>query len=280
MRFLIYIVLFLFFNQNFIRSQWQQFWSSSVFPYTTGSGWINFEKNGDGWKTRFYTLDSLKFQIMTDTYSQTPEFTYTFNESEKLAGLQIYSLQADLDRDNITEFYVLSYYGTASLYRQSFKIFNITNNNILLEKNDPLIYFSYPILWDLDGDSNLECLVVKYDYPLFLNYSYEIYNTGTTGVTTKEFPKDFLLNQNFPNPFNPSTKIVYSIKEQGLVQLKIYDVKGELIKTLVNEIIDAGTHEALWDGTNDKGVRQATGVYFYELTNNSLRSTKKMVLLR
>lgn len=134
------VILFIFLSQE-IFAQWTNEWVSP--PIQTGvvSGWINFEKLGTEWNTRLYVLDTIAFTIMQNSYSFFPQYLYTFTEAEKLAGYQIYSLAVDLTGDNITEFYVLGFEGATSPYRQSFKILDITNNNIIFEKNN--IAFSY-----------------------------------------------------------------------------------------------------------------------------------------
>ncbi|HXV13777.1 MAG TPA: FlgD immunoglobulin-like domain containing protein [Candidatus Krumholzibacteria bacterium] len=91
---------------------------------------------------------------------------------------------------------------------------------------------------------------------------------------------EFELAQNYPNPFNPSTTIAYSLAQASDVELTIFDVRGSHVKTVVRERRDAGVHRAPWDGTDNRGNRVASGVYFYRLTAGSFRATKKMVLLR
>jgi len=260
-------------------SQWPNTWTSSPISYDILSGWLNFEKNGDLWKMRFYTLDSLQFNIMNEGFSQAPEFTYSFNDAERLAGTQIYSLSQDLNNDNKTDFYVLSYYGS-SPYRQSFKILDIVSGIIIFEKNDIAYYYSYPVFADVNNDGALDCIVVRYDYPSFSNYVYEIYSTGSTGFNEKGAPAGFKLMQNYPNPFNPSTTIQFNLNKSQPVAITIYDVLGNKIKTLVNELKESGNHEIMWDGTSDSGVRQSTGVYVYQLKSGNAASVKKMLLLK
>ena len=105
----------------------------------------------------------------------------------------------------------------------------------------------------------------------------------TTGIE-EEFstPKNFTLSQNYPNPFNPTTKIYYSIPTQSKVIIKVYDILGNEIETLVNEEKSAGTYELTWDAAN-----LPSGVYFYQLRTMPIGrqaggfiATKKMVLLR
>jgi hypothetical protein len=92
-------------------------------------------------------------------------------------------------------------------------------------------------------------------------------------------PKDFSLSQNFPNPFNPITKIKFSIPPlkgaRGMIRLVIYDILGREIATLVNELLQPGTYEVEWDGSN-----YPSGVYFYKLITDDYTETRKMVLIK
>jgi len=88
-----------------------------------------------------------------------------------------------------------------------------------------------------------------------------------------EQPKDYFLEQNFPNPFNPSTKISYGIREAGIVNLKVYNILGSEVTTLVNEYKPAGSYEVSF-GKNEL----ASGIYIYRLTVNNFIQTRKMIL--
>jgi hypothetical protein len=90
------------------------------------------------------------------------------------------------------------------------------------------------------------------------------------------------LKENYPNPFNPTTTIVYSIKEAGPVSLKIYNVAGQLVRTLVseNQTPSVANFKLTWDGRNDAGQSVSSGVYFYKLAAKNFTQTKKMVLLK
>jgi hypothetical protein len=95
-----------------------------------------------------------------------------------------------------------------------------------------------------------------------------------------ETPTAYRLAQNFPNPFNPVTTIKFDIKEKGLVRLRIYNVAGQLVRTLVDEELEAASYTKDWNGLNDGGSKVASGVYFYRLEAGPFESVKKMVLLR
>jgi hypothetical protein len=98
--------------------------------------------------------------------------------------------------------------------------------------------------------------------------------------TSAPTPTTYGLAQNYPNPFNPATTIGYSMKEKGVVTLKVYNVAGQLVRTLVDGVKDAGSYKATWDGKNNAGVAAASGVYLYKMNTRGFAHTKKMVLLR
>jgi hypothetical protein len=83
------------------------------------------------------------------------------------------------------------------------------------------------------------------------------------------------LSQNYPNPFNPSTKINFSIQNAGLVTLKIYNILGQEVATLVNYELKAGTYSAVFDAS-----RLSSGVYFYTIHAGNFVQAKKMMLLK
>jgi len=90
----------------------------------------------------------------------------------------------------------------------------------------------------------------------------------------------FDLAQNYPNPFNPSTTIRYEVAKTVHVRLKIYDVAGRLVRTLVDDKRKPDRYKAVWNGRNERGLNVATGVYFYRLEAGSYVKTRKMMLLK
>jgi hypothetical protein len=88
------------------------------------------------------------------------------------------------------------------------------------------------------------------------------------------------LFQNFPNPFNPLTKISFSLEANGHVAIRIYDVRGSLVRTLLDGPRPAGFNEAVWDGRNDAGQPVSSGVYVCEMVTNDFRATRKAVMLK
>lgn len=95
-----------------------------------------------------------------------------------------------------------------------------------------------------------------------------------------KYPAGFLLSHNFPNPFNPATTIAFHLPETADISLKIFDIKGELVKSLFTGKQHAGDHVIQWDGRDEKGSLAAGGLYFYQLRANRFIQSKKMVLIR
>ena len=85
---------------------------------------------------------------------------------------------------------------------------------------------------------------------------------------------------NYPNPFNPTTTISFSIPNDGKVNLEVFNAKGQKVKTLVNERKTAGSHSIVWNGTDSRGNTLNSGVYFYKIKSDRFTSTKKMILLK
>ena len=120
-----------------------------------------------------------------------------------------------------------------------------------------------------------------------VGYPKLIYKTTNGGLTFAEstinvIPDKYSLSQNYPNPFNPTTKISFALPKQGLVTIKVFDMLGKEIETLVNESLKPGKYEAAFDGSS-----YPSGVYFYRLTishggssTDGFTETKRMVLIK
>jgi len=89
-----------------------------------------------------------------------------------------------------------------------------------------------------------------------------------------------MLKQNFPNPFNPETTISFNLPVRGNANLSIYNAKGQLVKTLLNGMVNAGDHRLVWSGIDNYSNPVSTGMYFYKLTANGRTETRKMMLIK
>jgi len=109
----------------------------------------------------------------------------------------------------------------------------------------------------------------------------EVRKLDLVGVETAEaIPTQFNLFQNYPNPFNPSTIISYTLPKQSMVTIKIYDILGREVKTLLNSEQAPGVYKIEWNGTNNVGNRVAAGTYIYRIEAGDFVQAKKMILLK
>ena len=107
-------------------------------------------------------------------------------------------------------------------------------------------------------------------------------------VKEVQVPEAFSLGQNYPNPFNPTTTIRFTIPEGGglttdhspLTTLKIFNLLGQEVRVLVDEVKEPGHYTVMWDGRDASGQVVSSGVYFYRLTTEEFTSTKRMILMR
>ncbi|UCG52209.1 MAG: choice-of-anchor D domain-containing protein [Candidatus Latescibacterota bacterium] len=103
---------------------------------------------------------------------------------------------------------------------------------------------------------------------------------SVTGIDPDHVPTRYQLLPNYPNPFNPTTTIAYDLPKPTDVRLRIYDVKGRMVRELVNKTQPVGRQEVLWDGRDESNNPVASGVYFYKLIAGDFVQTRKMVLLK
>ena len=100
------------------------------------------------------------------------------------------------------------------------------------------------------------------------------------GTLLATIPNEYKLHFNYPNPFNPTTTIEYSLPEKSSVRITIFNVLGQHVKTLIRGVKDAGLHSVTWDGTNTLGTKVSSGVYFYQMNTHSYHRTLKMILIK
>jgi hypothetical protein len=108
----------------------------------------------------------------------------------------------------------------------------------------------------------------------------EIYEPTDVDNPQNLIPAQFSLEQNFPNPFNPSTSIRFTLDSPGYARLDVFNLLGQRVRTLADRVCPAGSHEVTWDGTADDGRPVASGVYFYRLQSGSDHLTRKMTLVK
>jgi len=129
-------------------------------------------------------------------------------------------------------------------------------------------YYSYIDHPQLSGVNRLYYRLKQVDYDGTFNYS-DVVNI------TYDVPAEFVLSQNFPNPFNPSTRINYFVPKESFVSIKVYDFLGREVTTLVNETKSTGSYEIVFDASN-----MPSGTYFYTMIADNYSATKKMIILK
>ncbi len=111
-------------------------------------------------------------------------------------------------------------------------------------------------------------------------YAHRLAGAGQMPTAVSDTRTVARLGQNHPNPFNPETSIPFSLSDGGRVTLRIYDINGRLVATLLDENRKAGEHTVRWNGRNDVGAVAPTGIYFARLESNGVTETRKLVLLK
>jgi len=154
-------------------------------------------------------------------------------------------------------------------------------------KTGPLQQGEIPPLDDRGHQYNAVFRVQRYapDYPAFIGRDLipgdliEIYPTGVDEAE-KNIPKEFVLSQNYPNPFNPRTVISYQLAVASEAKIVVYNLMGKEIRTLVDDFKSAGSHQIVWDGTDNWGQKVSSGIYLYNLQIGGQALMRKMTLIQ
>lgn len=118
------------------------------------------------------------------------------------------------------------------------------------------------------------------DRELIYNSLESVVLMSRNDLKTSEKPSSYELFQNFPNPFNATTKIHYTLPQRSEIQITVHDVRGRMVKELYNGEQNTGYHSLIWDGTNDNGINVGSGLYVYKIKSTHYNETKKMILIR
>ena len=186
---------------------------------------------------------------------------YAFNKSGKIQ----WQFEVELSYIYIDYNKVYEEIATAPLItKTNLILIETTFGNIYIIKENPEYHLTEELpQWSTFKGSNQRTGMKSYNSTTFVK------NINT------ELPTNYSLYQNYPNPFNPSTKISYSIPQSGFVELKVYDILGREVASLINEKQSMGNYEIEFNASN-----LTSGVYFYRLQSNSFVDTKKLILLR
>jgi photosystem II stability/assembly factor-like uncharacterized protein len=114
----------------------------------------------------------------------------------------------------------------------------------------------------------------------YQSYVEDCFSQGVDDGKENLLPKEYQLAQNHPNPFNPQTEISFGIPKSGFVTLKVYNILGQEVTTLINRSMSAGIYRVIWNGTDRSGRAVSSGVYFYRMQSGDFVQTKRMLLLK
>jgi hypothetical protein len=194
----------------------------------------------------------------------------------------------DIDGDGTNEiavciddnFLILKFNG--SINNQTYELYYIKQNDLWTQEEWTTYYGA--IMYDLTRNGDYEILI-SMSHTLALQtgrFLTKIYKPDSTSNVTKDnfLPKTNKLYQNFPNPFNPSTNIKFSLIEIEDVSIRVYNILGKEIKLLLDKNLPAGEYTIQWDGKDDKGNIVPVGVYFIQMKADNYQHTIKSVLLK
>jgi len=237
---------------------------------------------------RFYQWDRSALSIMSRPYDVTPAITIPLTTGEReYYGDGFYPwISMDLSGDGIFDLVLHRRYGAAFPYREGFRVVNTVTGQDIYEFDAPNASYRVIDITDFDNDGLIELAVGREPYPPTQQRSYtiEVFQTGGRSTaafeTTHKQTVLMTLQQNFPNPFNPTTRIQYDVSQPGIVAIEIVDINGRLVRRFNEQPRMAGHYEVIWDGRDESGLPAATGTYFYRMLSQSSSSVRKMILLK
>ena len=152
-------------------------------------------------------------------------------------------------------YYIIQAYSNVEGEELTFKYYDQSNDEVI-EYMETLTFESKSTEW-LDG-----------------------FNTYSLSRIARPVPEQYSLSDAYPNPFNPTTTLSFSVKDAGHMSLNIYDMTGRLINTLVDGNLEQGYHKVTWEGVDATGNAVASGMYIYALQGEGISITKKMILMK
>jgi len=190
----------------------------------------------------------------------------------------------DIDQDGDFDLFVGRVGGTVFFYRnegdrQSPSFVQETDRYASILLNGQ----TRPVFVDIDGDGDQDFFIGDDNGGLDFWRNMGLATGITDGEVDVRIPTDFVLDQNYPNPFNPTTDIRFGIAERVSpvhISLKVYNVLGQEIRTLVDEVKAPGYHTVTWDGIDNNGNAVLSGIYFYQLRAEEFTSVRRMVFIK
>ncbi|GEM_PF-6749805 len=282
------LIFMLVLSTHAIRAQFSLEWTGPSHSTDLQQEHRWFVQRNSPLSVRYSISDSTSFRIMSGPYSTTPSITVTYTPAELPPGGGAANLYFDVSGDGLNDLAVHRvYFGGQP--RTAVRIVNSSSGQDIQVFDDAAYsYEVYPnVPPDLDGDGLSELVIRREPFPQpsprtseFLVYQTSGTSTGISQEIAPQLPLNPALDQNFPNPFNPSTVIEYELPRAGEVTLEIFNLQGQLVRSYPLSYQTAGNHRLEWDGTTGSGLLVSSGSYFYRLLFDGNTLTKKMVLVR
>ena len=243
--------------------------------------------------TQLCTTDWTSGETWTDIGSWGPMFQK--NMLIRAYGIDMGNTQNSDNVTKINKSELLVTRENISIMSQSSREFEFYNVYRFLE-----VLHNYPNDWDLIATGIVDTFYNDTSWILLPNevYQFSITSVHTNGIESLPVFSQSIektsagtqpeicpvnitgLGSNYPNPFNPETTISYSLKENTDVIIEVFNLKGQKVRTLVNENKNLGKHTVLWNGTDNNGESVSSGIYYYRMKTINLEETRKMILMK
>ena len=204
--------------------------------------------------------DTTQWVNLTD-----PIFQYLRDQGESITGGYVYRGDA---QSQLQGKYIYGDFDFRNVWALDYDQLGARSNELIAKSRGPISSFG--------EDESGELYIVDYDGDIW-----RFEETSATAIaTTTTVPERYELLPNYPNPFNPETRIAFDMPETGLVSIHVYDVLGRIVTRLTNRIYEPGRHTIAWDGRDDHGNLVAGGLYLYTLESDDIWLSRTMVLLK
>ena len=254
----------------------------------TMSDWVSIDIEDDG--DRFFDLDSSEgalimrndFELGNDVLDFLPQRS-TYSDSFVTAGIDVpvtawdFGIQSNAGRQQAEIRIPFGYVPKYNLNSGPGETIGIWAG--VADASDPyveggFVYSNQIAYWPWQG------IFSYYPQEMARVYLSASPTSAPEDESDKVIASDYRLNQNYPNPFNPTTLISYQLPDPARVRINIYNILGQKINTLVDEIQVSGQHQVIWDGNDQKGRSVGSGIYFYKIVAGDYTRVRKMVLLK
>ena len=266
---------------------------NTLYACMMGAGIQKSEDLGLTWESVFYLENRVFYQILFDEQSEM-FYVRTVN-TELITGFPEIFRSSDLiNWTDCAQTFSEEYYisdialhptqsGTIYCSTSSIENYNGTAPHLVISNDNGDNWFFYTFdeintfrrVVDIGFVPNTNEMLICVAYLSMFKF-----DVNLLGANDFEFIKPTISLSNYPNPFNPETKIVFNLPEEGNVKLEIYNIKGQKVKTLLDCYMSPGRSEMIWNGKDDNGKRVSSGVYFYQLVTDKKTITQKMILIK